>query len=197
MTTLNKHTGMPYLPRDISMRLSGSLIRYKEEPFYIRDTSEDGLTLHGFFPRTGGDKSVKLPCKDLNIRPVPLGYINGNTKCWYVTRQPTRRYKQGLESRTLNIKGPQMRMPVSDFLTCRGFSRGVKGDYPTFDHCLKAVKSRKISRAFSRRFCLSWNEEVGEVSICHRGTPVGYYRKGGADLFQKFGYLLEEWEHSL
>lgn len=194
-TELDRQTGLIYGVQDLGMRLVESLIRYRGQPAYV--TEVDGTTLVLHMTRQNEMVLVRLPDAQVDVRPVPLGYVNGNTKCWFVTRKPERRYKQGLTARSMSITGPEMSMHISRFLTCVGFAKAVLGEYPDYRNALRSVRRRQGSKAFSRRFALSWDKELGEALLCHRSKRVGQVQDGRPVLSERNQYLQEELESVL
>ena len=194
-TELDRETGLIYGVEDLGMRLVESLIRYRGQPAYV--AGSEGNTLLLTLTRQNETVRVPLPDAGIDVRPVPLGYVNGNSKCWFVTRKPERRYKQGLTSRSMSITGPEMSMHTSRFLTCVGFAKTVLGEYPDYSNALRSVRRRNGSKAFSRRFALAWDRELGEVMLCHRGKRVGQVQDGRPVLSERNQYLQEELEAAL
>lgn len=202
MTEVDRLTGLIYLPRDLTQRLAEGLIRYNGVPFYVERVSTDPLpngdvqcNLLGMNTLTGEELLVRLPDSALDIRPVPLGYVNGNKKTWYVRRIPTRRYKQSLSFRVLIIDGPGMEMSKTSFLMSRGFARCVMNDYPSFRSAISSVKRTRGQRAFCRRFALEYDAGLKEIYLSHRGVRVGVIDDNGVPvLTKKNAYLQEELE---
>jgi len=191
-TELDPETGLIYSVRDLGMRLGESLIRYRGMPAYVR--GNDGRNLYLFLPRTQEETVIRLPNEGIDVRPVPLGYVNGNSKCWFVTRSPERRYKQGLTTRSININGPRMTMPTSGFITCLGFAKAILNEYPNYSNALRSVRRSNGSKAFSRRFALQYDKELKEVALMHRGKRVGMLDGNKPVLSGANKYLQEELE---
>lgn len=185
-TQLDKHTGLIYGPEDLQMRLNKSLIRYKGRPFYVNDTA--GAALFGIFTDTGDGKDVALPDKDLDVRPVPLGYVNTPKGSVYCTRQPHRRYKQGLCADSLTFEG---KYSPRELLTSKPLAACVMNEYPSFKEAHDSVKKGKGALAFSRRFCVE-RDDSGVMFLQYRGSNVGWINKGVPELGESHHYLAEE-----
>lgn len=204
MTELNPVTGLIYLPEDLSQRLSQGLIRHNGRPFYVegvnsfvKPNGNTGYLLYGMDTLSGETKEVRLPDEGLDVRPVPLGYVNGNKKAWYVSRIPSRRYKQSLTRTAIRVEGPTMSMSTSSFLLTRGFARCIMEDYPSFKSALSSVMRTKGQRAFCRRFALEYDTGLKEVYLCHRGARVGTVINEAPCLSSGNRYLQEELESVL
>ncbi len=188
-------TGLPYLVDDLNMRLNNSLVKYNGQPAYV--VGIDGRTLSLYLTRTRDNVLAHLPDNKLDIRPVPLGYVNLLSHCVYVSRRPERRYKQGLNTNNIRVRGKAMRMDIPDLLQSVSLAKSIGNDYPSFANALKAVKGNPTSRAWSRRWALKDDDHIGSICVCHRGNTVGTIIKGKPHLFDKFIYLQEELEASL
>jgi hypothetical protein len=194
-TEPDPETGLIYGVQDLTMRLGESLIRYRGKPAYVR--GNDGRNLYLLLTRSQEETVIRLPDESIDVRPVPLGYVNGNSKCWFVTRSPERRYKQGLTARTINISGPRMSMPVSSFITCLGFAKCILNEYPDYANALKSVLRSNGSKAFSRRFALQYDKDLKEVALLHRGKRVGMLDGNKPVLSSANKYLQEELESAV
>jgi len=186
-------TGLHFIPEDLSMRLEKSLISYKTRPFFVLEiANERSIFLFGKDTRSRKPIVVRLPSVDLNIRPVPLGYVNGVYKSWYVRRSPERKYKQGLSASNIRIKGPEMAMTRDDFIQSVGLSKCVLNEYPSFENALSYVRKNGGQRAFSRRFCIVRDEGLASEVLAHRGQSVGTIVKGRPVLTDNYQYLEQE-----
>lgn len=80
---------------DVQMRLKNSIVRYKNRPFYV-DYIE-GLEVIGQDLESQQELRVHSSDTKLDISSPPLGWARGRkSTIWYITRQPTRSQKQGL-----------------------------------------------------------------------------------------------------
>src|SRR5687767_4564429 len=82
---------------DVRHRLGGSIIRFMGKPVYVRDT--DKFTINGFFlDNVGRAFSAEVDDENLDFSSPPLGYVNTETYCGFVSRIPARRFTQGLNA---------------------------------------------------------------------------------------------------
>lgn len=197
---LDKTTGLPYLPEDLEMRLGRSLIRYKDKPFFVTEPGRNGRNcfLRGIFTLTGEEDVIQLPNKDLDIRPVPLGYMNLVAQTLYVMRKPQRRYKQGFSSQAFTTSGPgRINFMIRECIYSKSLAKTVVGDYPDMEQALDHTKKKKGSCAFHRRFAFYFDRDLGIVQLHYRGVPVGMYMSGEVMLSEPHQFLAEELERAM
>ena len=171
-------------PRDARQALANCLIRIGESPVWVGDIDDDFNT-NLYYPMNGKTSEVNLKkVKDINIQPVPLGYVNFSRSAEYITRRPTRRWKQGLTTDSLNRGVRRSVMKSKALANC------ILGRYPKLEDALGMLeKETHISVAFDR----NWSVEVGVVapSLFYKGRYVGIIEKGEGKLLPKFEYLIE------
>ena len=90
--------------RDASFRLRGTLVEHQGELVYVHEVDEDGK---GFLVRIArtGDRTDWVKLSKVKIRGIKTGYINVMGYVCYMTRSPTRTYRQGLRHDNTNLKG--------------------------------------------------------------------------------------------
>ena len=122
----------------------------------------------------------------LDISPVPLGYVNIPNNSYYVTRRPIRGYwKQGLGGGNIWYKN---RLDVD--YNYRNLVPTIQGVYPTFREALEEVRGEAVRKAFSRQWCLK-KEGKSPPALEYRGEKVGTY-DGNINLIAKKAYLIED-----
>lgn len=193
----NEFTGLPYLPEDLQMRLSRSVVRYKGKPVFVDEVNCFDITECSLYVTRLEDSytfTIKLPSEDLDVRPVPLGYININGRSLYAARKPHRRYKQGLCKESLTVHRDRL-LDLSRLLKSRELAQCIRGEYPTFQYALDSVQAGMDSRAFSRRFSLLRDRRDKVLLEC-RGETVGHY-EDKLILDDSYTYLREELEAAI
>lgn len=183
---LDKDTGLPYTVNDLQMRLADSLVTYKQEPFYVNVIQ--GTSLQGVLTSSQKMQVIRLPDEQLDITPVPLGYVNSNASCFYVRRLPHRRYKQGLNK--YNIRADSL-MNLRGLLSSKYLASCIMGDYPSFEEAVGLLNEGRERVAFSRRFALQ-REPIGLQFLEYRSERCGWVSKGEPVLGEGFEYLKEE-----
>lgn len=113
---------------------------------------------------------------DLDLNPVPLGYVNYDGQVIYMTRMPMRSdWKQGMRDR--NIVSHQ---GYNNELPYRFIGKTIMGDFPKFKTALEAINSDKYAMAFDRDFALDRRGilfykgmfEVGRVNMVNGSVNI-------------------------
>ena len=165
--------------------LNGTIVRYKNNPVYIRELYRDG-GIKAQLSRLTSPKifSVRLNDDQLDINPFPLGFVNTVRNAQVrgmdlqiqvdvptcISRNPARRWKIGLDSRALwkwtlqantdlVVDFPQIR----SVLYSKGFEDLAKDQYPSLEEVKEKLFGVEFNyaMAFSRRFALSKNGSLG------------------------------------
>lgn len=186
--------------RDKNSRYSGTIVTYDDSPMYVSEITGENVT--GTMLATG--RTVEVPFKDLNTKPIRFGYVNGFGKDIYMMRKPARYYKQGFCNTNIVFRGSEGGRGVRDLnlLNDNFFmskvAEMIQGKYPKYDQAVKDVtNSRKLpSCAFSREFCLlntkkSPRDTKSTTLLLWRNKTVGKIVKGQPELYDDYGYLSE------
>ncbi len=178
-------------------RLQGTIVRLGKRPVSVIEISSTGLTAISYLEDNKTD-SCKL--NDLNIDPVPLGYVNTNKNSFYAVRMPMRNdWKQGL--REINLRSSEG-MKILNAVNWKMVARTIEGEFTPFKGCLNmTTKGEAEKQAFSRNFCLVRNTEDSETPFLYfKGVKnVGLVLNKKPVLEDKFDWLNEmlqlEFEH--
>lgn len=172
-------------------RLEGTIVRYKDEPVHIHSINVETGRAEVSNVETYGtekDRPYRVDTDDLNLKPVPLGYVNLKAGVAYLSRIPMRRdWKQGLRlencffnsARRFSLVGK----PISD---C------IKGIYPSFKEAFE--KSKAMTTVAWHRH---WAVQAGQVVLYKANEVVGSIKNGKVILDKDFHYLKECLEESL
>jgi hypothetical protein len=193
--------------------LSGSIIRVKNDPVYVEQVSSRNRKPHLYYtpiPRkvnTDPDSplgvvNVELASDDVDMNPIPLGFINERhfTKhlSYGVYRVPARQWKIGLTNNNaiITLNGSTVwREANRGILKSRGLFDMVKNNYPSFEDALASIENNKnSSRAFSRKFSINGD---GLVRYFQLDDYVGDIQKGSVRLFSDYVFLAEQLEKDL
>jgi hypothetical protein len=149
-------------------RLVETIVRDKVgEPFYVTEIrNNDGRFKVKGFQILNPHIDKAIPFKELNLEPVPLGYVNSDEfDAVYIERKPMRNdWRQGLRARNVRVTGG------ADFeeLHYKDIRNTVLNIFPSFSH---ASKCKNIT-AFCRSFA------VNLVGIYYKGELVGTMGEG-------------------
>ena len=80
--------------RDASFRLDGTIVFYKNRYIVV----EGCKSVSSKLCLVGGGNTIPLTSKDLKMRCIPTGYVSVNGVLMFLSRRPTRRFRQGLRS---------------------------------------------------------------------------------------------------
>ncbi len=170
-------------------RLNGTVVRKLDgSPLYIGRTAPGGNSLlHTSTNFVTGEDEV-VAHEDLDLEPIPLGYINLGKDMTFVMRKPMRRdYHQGFCHNNIATCGRISPLSVE----LRTLVQPVLKRYPTFSQCLAAISS-KSAIAFSRDFGFTRH------NVLHfRGHPVGKVEAGVAVLNNDKFFLQQHLDEAL
>jgi len=169
-------------------RLCHTFFLYKENPVYcngvVTDMNDDKTILLNltFFPSGKETALIKLTDPDLKYRGLRLGYVNLPSGATYVTRYPTRKYKQGLNGDNIKCtepaEGKAPKPKFQDFCKSVAFQDTLLGRYPTIAQAAERLRAqgdqKPASVAFHRWFALIPDNLRGDFMLEYRGRVVGF-----------------------
>ena len=164
-------------------RLASTVVRHGKELVWVYRVDDD-LRCEITSIKSGRESRVAL--KALNLKPLPLGYINHRGVASFILRKPMRRdWRQGYRSNnTRSISG--LIFPVTKL------EQPVNNLYPPLAECLRQLKGGSQSQAFSRCFA------VGKGgSLLYKERVVGGVEGDIVVLDERYVYLTELLEESL
>ena len=179
-------------------RIQETIVRIAKtgEPVYVLRVELTGLCTVVPIEKDWGnpDNNILVPIDDLDLHPVPLGYINCRGQAVYTMRIPMRRdWKQGLRQQNCWSSGPMLyQLPMSSLKNC------IMNKYPTFERACKDVnvgvdRGRRKAIAWHR----SWAVSTGGIVYYKNYEQVGSLNDGEVQLFKSFSYLKEALLESL
>lgn len=158
-----------------SRRLNNTLVRLSNgNPFYVNRTYLDDAAVmwHSGNNLATGEQQQVLH-SDLDLEPVPLGFVNTSSDMVYVARKPMRRdWKQGLSHNSMVTYG-RLR---PDEINMKLLVQPIMQQYPSFTRALSSLQGKKQSVAFSRDFGISKRGE--ELLLIYRQHRVGVVING-------------------
>ena len=155
---------------DVKLRLHSSLVRKLDGvPVYVQAVeSRNEVVVHN----CQSGRKERITIDQLNLTPVPLGYVESDDEVFYVTRKPTRRYKQGLTTENMVVKDVMRnsftRLSVND----KGLCKAIMGNYPAVEEAFQECRAGKRIVPFSREWAVANYKE--DLCVMHKGVVVGY-----------------------
>lgn len=158
-----------YMPQDNAARLNGGICFYKGHPYILY--AENNINT-GVIYRLGEKRallSIDLKSQELDLAAPKLGYINHGGEAIYITRAPSRRYKQTLELSALTGRvcgehglGAES---LSSIVHSRSGEAMFLNDYPT----LKTVMAKLRSKAGVKSMAIAKNValKIDSYDIIH------------------------------
>lgn len=154
---------------DVKLRLGNSLVRKGATPVYIKGVeSINKVIVYDPIKRETDYAKVS----DLNLTPVPLGYVESAGDVLYVTRKPTRKYKQGLTQENMVAKDVLSGRLVALRIDDKGLSKAILGQYPSIEEAFQQCREGSGIVPFSREWAVANYKE--ELCVMHKGGVVGY-----------------------
>lgn len=182
---------LPYIEPDYARtRLIETIVMYKGRPVTVADVALNGdctvryLTDREYFVCQLGE---------LDINPVPLGYLNTMKFATYLTRIPMRQdWRQGLRNRTMRHNHADAQDPPAN----KFLEACILGQYPSLGDCFSIFRRRvaTVSVAFSRNFAVLQN-----ATLQYKGRWIvgDINPKGNYNLLPKFDWVRENLEEDL
>lgn len=163
-----------------SERLTGSVVQSIDAtPILIRDIAGQNVTISKL---SDIDTYYTIQLSDIDLTPVKLGWINYKNGLAYVTRIPTRKWKQGLTSENLHIV--YVDPGISVRTATKEMGKTILGDYPSFQKVFQAY-TENTKKAFSRNWAFN------SSFVMYNGRKVGIVQDGEILLYKKDYYLRE------
>lgn len=183
-------------------RLNGTVVMYDGRPVQVLNaqagTKQEPIQVNlQFLPKMRDNILVSINDPKLEVRNLPLGYVNIYNDALYLTRSPCRQFKQGLSSNCVIIPRMENRdVGAPSFKTLLGraeFSDAMSGIYPTYREALDMIFNDpdKKAVAFSRRFALYRDRQLGFFELRYKGNRVAWGDPNNFNLPSEFMYLSE------
>ena len=185
--------------RDCSAQLGSTIVRKGLYPVYVRDVGERRGDLYVSYRTLATGREGECLVSELDVSPVPLGYINFRGRAIYATRLPARRWKTGLDEGNIRGKlrgGEAVRL--NPFSQGRSVSACIMGKYPSLAEAVAQAKEEDIEVAFSRRFALSPTGRTGKDAVLYyKAMEAGVVVNGVPTLKANFSFLNESLQKAI
>lgn len=161
---------------DVSRRLSGTFVRFEDEPVYVYDVFPDLEILLQRRDQT----TFRCHSSDsrLDISSVPLGFINTDNgqSTYYVERAPHRQQTQGVHPERMSyycLRRRQYRSLSYSSSVREGYFRSLLKEFPTIS---TGLSEGYPVFAFSRTWALLRLKRL--TLLYYKANPVGFFDEG-------------------
>ncbi len=163
-------------------RLKGTIVRYKGEAVYINSINADNVVS---FTKLVSNQLGSCKTKELDINPVPLGYVNWSKKAWYVCRRPMRQdWKQGLRDNNICLYDGTKVSAIDLSI----IARTIDGLFPKFGEVKSQIANQNVQEM---AFCRDFSMDV-EKKIHFKGKfTVGEFTGRRIRLYDDYDWLNE------
>jgi hypothetical protein len=177
---------------DAQMRLADCIITFDGRPVYIHHIrDEEDLPVVFSYLDTREEGVVPIDDIRFNREPVHTGYVNYRGQVDYVQRAPCRRWKVGLNFENVQASNPHV-------INTPEMAKTILNEYPTFTETLDAVRTGRYQAcAWTRRFALKREDDVGLVWLYYRNEKAGWVQDDTPVLGENSQYLAEELQEAL
>ena len=178
-----------------SERISGSVVRHNDVPVYVEHISGGGMA---HIRKLASDKGFhEVDYEELDMTPVPLGFVNTIYGVSFARRVPKRRdWRQGLRDIILMVECV-LGAPTRIRSTSAELLNTILNIYPSASACVEAIEcGEAVGMAFSRVFCVGNKEKEGYALHYRIGHHVGWISIGpdgniNTKLKPEYDYLKE------
>lgn len=184
-------------------KLAGTVFMFDGRPVHCLGAFNSGdqkdpihLNLQ-FLPKMRDNVAVSVNDPRVEVRNLPLGYVNIYDDAVYLTRTPCRQFRQGLTNQSVICPPIRKRdAPMYNFKSLiqrAEFVDAMCNVYPTYKEALNMLldNPEKRSVAFSRRFALFHDKELGFFELRYKGNRVAWGDPNNFNLPSEFMYLSE------
>lgn len=152
---------------DANARLAKTIIRINSTPIKVLEVYSDMIMRYRVL-KSGREHTIDVHHRSVNMRPVPLGYMNSHSKgAFYLMRTPARRYKQGLDLTKIIFKNFAL-PPVKLSQSHKALHRCITGYYPKLESAKEAAGVLGVPIAFSRELAVDHRS-----NLHYKGVIVG------------------------
>lgn len=181
-------------PEYAGKRLNNTLVRLKDgRPFMVlkviaSPTNGEWGVMGDVLPAGG---RIWVDLDDLDLTPVPLGFVNTSEGMVFTCRKPMRKdWKQGLSLNSLVTYG---HIDASNF-NLSILVQTILKEYPTFTKAISLTDTRG-SAAFSRDFGVS--KKNGDTTLVYRKYAVGDVKGGVPMLYPNKSFLQQHLDEAV
>lgn len=180
---MESELSIPYdEPEQAKLRLAGTIIVVGGVPVEVLDVkkAKDRLVVHyTTLPNKHAVEQVDLMDAEVNIRKLPLGYVNAWGEAVYLRRIPARQQRQGLCNANVSVSPLVRNGRVPRFYeiaSLGSFSDMVKHIYPSVDEALDLFgrDPERLSVAIHRHFAIHIDRDLNFYTLNYKGNRVAW-----------------------
>lgn len=162
-------------------RLEHTVVRLRGEPVFVDYLEEEGDTFH--VRRLVNMEEVTCKLEELDLVPIPLGYVNFAGRASYVVRKPMRHdWRQGARTQNCTtLSGINItRIAFTEMVNT------ILNKFPAFEEAIKNAR-KGFSCAWHREWAVN-----GKLEVVYKGTKVvGTVIDNKVALKEQYLYLSE------
>lgn len=143
---------------DIERMYGGTLCLYKGMPVRVVLVNRDN-TVVVIVLLSGKELKVAFEAEHFSSPRGRIGYVNTDSKAFYLKRKPVRKWSDGFNRSNVQILGLGLRAPDKlQNLTHPGIAKAMFNLYPSLEEANKLVQAGASSVAFDKQFAISREE---------------------------------------
>lgn len=160
--------GLPFFTdEDAKTKLDRTIVLWDDEPYYCTHQAGNKYRLTDL--QTGKNRPggvVDYTSDKFNYLGIPLGYLNDDSKCYYVKRTPIRQVSQAL-----NYSCIAHSLPYGDLMLTKAMYDCIKNNHEPFKETYKKVIENALEgKAFDRHFCVINQDDL--IGIKYRDQLI-------------------------
>lgn len=175
------------------LRLNNTMILYDGRPYLVcnvRGTAAKPILECLDLPKQRDVLNIAMDDDLLNFRVFNLGYVNYQGDAHYLTRLPARQQKQGLCDQTVLVGDGRQGWRFQNVMNDPCIQDLFAERYPSFREVVDKLKPGH-SMAFSRRFALAMDPDLGFYELRYKGERVAWGDPAAFNLPSSYTYLSE------
>lgn len=137
---------------------------------------------------------ISLMDEGVNLRKIPLGYVNIWGEALYLRRQPARQQRQGLCNANVVVSNRQrnrQKPRLFDLAYSGEFCDMVRGIYPSVNEAIKLFEDdpHRISVAIHRHFAIHIDRDLNFYTLHYKGERVAWGDPAAWNLPSHLSYM--------
>lgn len=199
---------------DARQALSGTIVRYQNEAYYVNDVTGrvPNLLVSVYkIPVVDGNRmDIRLDSPELDLKFSPYGYLNIEDRrshdfkrAGWVSRIAARQYRQGAAEGNTNVNYDDGRSRfLSVYIREPGVAKLFSGAYPTIGEAVDELRRLGADNGFGFRPSIAIDRDIAlaidpfrtDVLLYYRGERVGWSDLQTVMLPKRFHYLQQVME---